>query len=332
LYIVDRQIQDLEAIERDDFQEGLVSAVVPVYERKMETLVSCLEAISSQCYSPVEVLVVNNGARNIEEVLSRCVADVRVLNLKENLGASYARNLGALESRGEFIWFVDSDIIDINTNCAGDMVAILEQHTDIGAVGGITYENSAGETSVHVGQTIDHHYLEHPELFTLYDDLYVNTGCVMIRRRVLGRIGGFTEYIEYLHEDNDLGFKIKACGLRCVGDSRAFGHHAPRLEEPLEMATQKMAYKNTLLYFLVNYQPVEFLSFLLLKLKHRKGSALSSPAGSPPQPFPVRVRQYSTKLFALFLVAMFLISKAARVTEHRRDRQRLLRSLTENQP
>ena len=69
MYIVDRQIQDLEAIERDDFQEGLVSAVVPVYERKMETLVSCLEAISSQCYSPVEVLVVNNGARNIEEVL-----------------------------------------------------------------------------------------------------------------------------------------------------------------------------------------------------------------------------------------------------------------------
>jgi hypothetical protein len=98
------------------------------------------------------------------------------------------------------------------------------------------------------------------------------------------------------------------------------------------MATQKMAYKNTLLYFLVNYQPVEFLSFLLLKLKHRKGSALSSPAGSPPQPLPVRVRQYSTKLFALFLVAMFLISKATRVTEHRRDRQRLLRSLTENQP
>lgn len=171
-----------------------------------------------------------------------------------------------------------------------------------------------------------------PEQFTLYDDHYVNTGCVMVRRRVLGRIGGFTEYIEYLHEDNDLGFKIRACGLRCVGDSRVFGHHAPRLGESLDLATQKMAYKNVLLYLLVNYRPAEFLSFLRLKLNRRRDFASGLPDAGPAQPFSVKVKQYSTKLYALFLVTLFLLSKSTRVLRLRRDRQRLFRSLSENLP
>ena len=89
----------------------MISVIVPVYNVE-EYLEECLESIQKQTYSDIEVILVNDGSTDrSKEICERyCEKDSRFkLVNQENKGLSGARNRGMLESKGEFISFVDSD-------------------------------------------------------------------------------------------------------------------------------------------------------------------------------------------------------------------------------
>ena len=89
----------------------MISVIVPVYNVE-EYLEECLESIKRQTYTDIEVILVNDGSIDrSKEICERyCEKDSRFkLVNQENKGLSGARNRGMLESKGEFISFVDSD-------------------------------------------------------------------------------------------------------------------------------------------------------------------------------------------------------------------------------
>ena len=89
----------------------MISVIVPVYNVE-EYLEECLESIKRQTYTDIEVILVNDGSTDrSKEICERyCEKDSRLkLVNQENKGLSGARNRGMLESKGEFISFVDSD-------------------------------------------------------------------------------------------------------------------------------------------------------------------------------------------------------------------------------
>ena len=89
----------------------MISVIVPVYNVE-EYLEECLESIKRQTYTDIEVILVNDGSTDrSKEICERyCEKDSRFkLVNQENKGLSGARNRGMLESKGEFISFVDSD-------------------------------------------------------------------------------------------------------------------------------------------------------------------------------------------------------------------------------
>ena len=98
-----------------EFVPGLVSVVLPTYNRHL-LVQRGLNSIKQQSYRPIEVLVIDDGStdatkdvvaewagRNTEECLA-----VHYFR-QTNSGAPAARNLGLIESQGEFIQFLDSD-------------------------------------------------------------------------------------------------------------------------------------------------------------------------------------------------------------------------------
>ncbi len=89
----------------------MISVIVPVYNVE-EYLEECLESIKRQTYTDIEVILVNDGSTDrSKEICERyCEKDshFKLVN-QENKGLSGARNRGMLESKGEFISFVDSD-------------------------------------------------------------------------------------------------------------------------------------------------------------------------------------------------------------------------------
>lgn len=99
-------------------QIPLVSIIVPMYNVG-EFALPCVRSLLGQTYSNIEILIVDDGCTdNTVDLIEAAVAgDKRVEILrKENGGLSSARNYGTLQSRGDYLMYVDGDdLIDPRT-------------------------------------------------------------------------------------------------------------------------------------------------------------------------------------------------------------------------
>jgi glycosyltransferase involved in cell wall biosynthesis len=88
----------------------MISVIIPCYN-SVKTIEKCLDSIFKQTYQEFEVIVVDDGSTdNLLEVLTG-YANKLVILQQENKGAPTARNYGFKISRGEFIIFLDADIV-----------------------------------------------------------------------------------------------------------------------------------------------------------------------------------------------------------------------------
>jgi len=102
----------------EQFEPGLVSVILPTYNREI-LIVDAMDSVWAQTYRPIELIIVDDGSTDdthkvVEEWGFEHKSDdgfhLRYFQ-QENTGASAARNHGLIESRGEFIQFLDSDDI-----------------------------------------------------------------------------------------------------------------------------------------------------------------------------------------------------------------------------
>lgn len=95
----------------DSQKNILISVIVPVYNVE-QYLERCVDSILAQTYSNLELILVDDGAKDSSGVICDAYAQkdtrVRVIH-KENGGLSSARNAGIDIAQGEYISFVDSD-------------------------------------------------------------------------------------------------------------------------------------------------------------------------------------------------------------------------------
>ena len=88
-----------------------VSIIMPIYNAE-KYLAKSLDSIISQNYKNLEIILINDGSTDMS--LSKLIKYsekyefVKIINQK-NRGVSAARNIGINESKGEYIYFLDSD-------------------------------------------------------------------------------------------------------------------------------------------------------------------------------------------------------------------------------
>jgi glycosyltransferase involved in cell wall biosynthesis len=116
----------------------LVSVIIPTYNRA-DFLKYCLTSVVHQTYRPIEIIVIDDGSSDhtgvvISEVQSQILDDpnlvlkfIRVVNG----GAPRARNIGVLESKGEWIQFLDSDDIILPKKIENAVELANSQDADI---------------------------------------------------------------------------------------------------------------------------------------------------------------------------------------------------------
>ena len=106
----------------------LVSIIVPIYNVE-EYLNCCIESIINQTYNNLEIILVNDGSTDSCAILvdewGKKDNRIKVIH-KSNEGVSKARNIGVLESSGEFIVFVDPDDF-LDRNFVNDMISIIKR-------------------------------------------------------------------------------------------------------------------------------------------------------------------------------------------------------------
>ncbi len=88
-----------------------VSFIVPVYNVE-KYLVECIESLLNQAVKDFEIILVDDGSTDNSGKICdeyQCKYENVQCIHQENAGVAVARNVGIKESRGEWIFFVDSD-------------------------------------------------------------------------------------------------------------------------------------------------------------------------------------------------------------------------------
>lgn len=110
-------------------RENLISVIVPVYNVE-QYLARCVDSILSQTYENLEIILVDDGAKDrsgriCDEYAAR---DSRVCVIhKENGGLSSARNAGIEAATGEYLAFVDSDDW-LELDAYAHMLSLMKQY------------------------------------------------------------------------------------------------------------------------------------------------------------------------------------------------------------
>lgn len=89
-----------------------VSIIVPVYKVPEVYLKKCIESCVNQTLKEIEIILVDDGSPdNCGKICDKYAKNDKRINVihKINGGLSSARNTGFLESKGEWIMFVDGD-------------------------------------------------------------------------------------------------------------------------------------------------------------------------------------------------------------------------------
>lgn len=110
-------------------REKLISVIVPVYNVE-EYLPRCVDSILAQTYKHLEVILVDDGAKDSSGAIcdEYAAKDPRIKVIhKENGGLSSARNAGIEASSGEYLAFVDSDDW-IEADAYGHMLDRMEKY------------------------------------------------------------------------------------------------------------------------------------------------------------------------------------------------------------
>lgn len=91
----------------------LLSVILPVYNQG-SYLKEAIESVLNQSYSPIELIVIDDGSTDESATSIKSHKDVRYA-YQENAGPAAARNLGISMAKGEYIGFHDADdVCDLN--------------------------------------------------------------------------------------------------------------------------------------------------------------------------------------------------------------------------
>lgn len=95
----------------DEPYKPLLSIIIPMYNVE-KYIKFCINSVIKNDISDVEILIVNDGStdssRAIMEKYQSEYSQIRVYD-KKNEGVSSARNYGLMKSKGDWVWFIDSD-------------------------------------------------------------------------------------------------------------------------------------------------------------------------------------------------------------------------------
>lgn len=190
-----------------------ISVIVCVYNGA-STLTECLQGLQNLNYSNYEVLVINDGSTdNTLDITSSF--DFKIITT-QNLGLSYARNLGLEKSQGEIVAYIDVDAYPDPDWLS--YLAIEFNSSEFAAIGG---PNISPEKVGLISECVNNAPGSPTQVLLTDRTAEHIPGCNMaFRRDRLLEIGGFDSQFRIAGDDVDVCWKLQENG-KTVGFSPA---------------------------------------------------------------------------------------------------------------
>ena len=132
-----------------EMQPLVISVIIPSYNTR-ELLSRCLASIySAPPDHSFEVFVMDDASKDgSPEMVRERFPQVRLTVNERNRGYAYSNNLAIRQSRGRFVYLLNSDT-EVSPGALDHLASFLEAHPEVGAVGSALY-NSDGSVQASV--------------------------------------------------------------------------------------------------------------------------------------------------------------------------------------
>ena len=183
-----------------------VSVIIPTCDRA-EYLRVAIASVLNQTFQDFELIVVDDASANNPSVLVESFHDDRIkfLRHENRRGGSAARNTGIVNSKCDYIAFLDDDDEWFPDKLARQMALLLASPPEVGCIytGYVTVDRSTGETK---GQQIPQ---KRGDLSSdlLSENCLGGTSSVLLKRECFDKVGLFDETLPSF-QDYDLWIRI----------------------------------------------------------------------------------------------------------------------------
>lgn len=199
-------------------EKKIVSVIIPAFNCE-KTISKTIQSILDQSYGDVEIIIVDDGSSDSTAKIVKEFKNIKYFYQK-NSGPASARNFGAMNAKGDIVFFTDSDCIahfdwiETAVKCFNDDVAVVAGSYGI-----------ANRESLLARCIFEEIKFRHTKLMPKFPKAFgsYNFG---VKKNVFHEVGGFnTNYTSASGEDNDLSYKILKSGHKIFFEKNAIVDH-----------------------------------------------------------------------------------------------------------
>jgi len=249
-------------------KQPLISVVIVNWNGK-HLLGECLDSLMTQCFTKVEIILVDNGSQDgsVEFVRER-YQSVRIVNLPDNLGFAGGNNAGIRIASGKYIALLNNDtkadtewLVNMLTEAETGPPTIgmwackilsYDNPSLIDNVGLLLYPDGLGRGKGRLetdrGQ------------FDQKKEAFFPSGCAgLYRREMLNEVGLFDEEFFAYSDDVDLGLRARLAGWGCVYVPLAKVYHKYSSSSSAYSPLKAFLVERNRIWVLLKYFPMELI-------------------------------------------------------------------------
>ena len=242
-----------------------ISVIIVNYNGK-ELLQKCLESLFKIDYNNFEVILVdNNSTDGSMEFVIKNHPNVIVVKLDSNKGFAEPNNIGAKIAKGEYLLFLNNDTIT-TTNFISEMIKVLEKDEKIAICQSLLLKpdgniDSSGDFIDKMGIV----YNSKTKTDEIREISSARGACMLMRKKIFDKLGGFDEKFFFSFEDVDLGWRSWILGYKTVVVPQSIVYHsAGKTSSKFKSEAAFHGLKNQLSMKITNFEPRFALRSLLL--------------------------------------------------------------------
>ena len=222
--------------------EPLVSVLIPNKDHS-DDLDVVLKSLFEKCtYKNLEVIVIENNSTEdktweyYKEAEARYGEKLRIVKWDSGFNYSLINNFGETFATGEYLLLLNNDVEFINPDSIQEMLGYCRRE-DVGAVGArLRYFDGSYQhcgVIIGLGGVAGHAFLTFKEdepgymgrIIIAQDYSCCTAACLMVKRSVFQKIGGFDQVLQVAFNDVDLCLRIREAGYLIVYNPQAELYH-----------------------------------------------------------------------------------------------------------
>ena len=242
-----------------------ISIIIVNYNGK-ELLQKCLESLFKTDYENFEVILVdNNSTDGSIEFVTKNYPKIIVIKLDSNKGFAEPNNVGAKIAKGEHLLFLNNDTVT-SSNFISEMVKVLQKDEQVAICQSLLLRpngdvDSSGDFIDKIGIV----YNSKTKIDQIKEVSSARGACMMIRKKIFDKLGGFDEKFFFSFEDVDLGWRSWILGYKVVIAPNSIVYHSVgKTSSKLKSEAAFHGLKNQLAMKITKFEPKFVFRSLLL--------------------------------------------------------------------